>query len=229
MTFSTNAPIITVYTSTIAPGKRQEPPCTIVVTSTTTYGATYTWIPANETSTYTQYTDFLLQTVSQTTAEGTSYIIGTAYSTACQLCGPTIEPSGSVSATTMTQDARCAPTAITSAAGQYNGSDGFGISYLNPVPLGGATFNVSTSDASACCQLCVQEQGCAASAFDIRTSECILMFAVQWDTGILSCGQGVLAFYDYGPNHPMEPGTGWYLASGCGYFQTAGAKPDDGS
>lgn len=201
----------------------------VTVTSATTFGGTYTWIDSGNTTTYTDYTAFSLATVTRTTTGGTSYTVGTAYTTTCIGCGPTITPSTSVDAVTVTRDNRCAPAAITSAAGQYNGSAGFGILYLNDEPLGGATYKTSAQDASACCQLCLEEEGCASSGWDIRTNECRLMFPVQWDTGALTCGNGALAFYDYGPNHPIQPGTGWFMAAGCGYVQYAGTKPDDGS
>lgn len=194
--------------------------------STTTYGATETYLPASETRTFTEYTAYTQATVTSTSYGGTTYTIATATATATvsALCGPTVNATAST--TTTTQDARCAPTALVSAAG---GSPGYGLSYLNNVPYGGATYQTSTTDGSQCCQLCVEAHGCDASAWDIRTNICRLEFSVSPTTGQLDCGEGALVLYDYGPDEPMAPGTGLYIGIGCGNVQYAGAKPDDGS
>ena len=193
----------------------------------TTYGVTETYIPANKTSTYTDYTAFTQATVTTTSYGGTEYAIATETATYYAVCGPTL--NSTAPAVTTTQDARCAPTALVSAAGGSNGSAGYGLNYLDNTTGGGATYTTSSSDASACCQLCVEADGCASSAWDIRSKQCRLEFPVDFNSGQMSCGSGLLAFYDYGPNHPMAPGTGWWIGTGCGHADYAAAKPDDGS
>jgi hypothetical protein len=45
----------------------------------------------------------------------------------------------------------------------------------------------------------------------------------------LSCGLGLQVYYGAGPNHPMEPGSGLFVAEVCGRVAFANAKPDDGT
>ena len=124
----------------------------------------------------------------------------------------------------MTQDARCAPTAMVS---QYSG---FGLNYLEEVPgVGGAVYITSAQDASSCCQLCAEAVDCATSAWDIRSNQCRLQFDVD-RSGQQVCGQvGVTGVNEDGPDHPMAPGTGWYLAAVCGTVEGINGPPDDGT
>ncbi|KAI7495302.1 hypothetical protein KC367_g7443 [Hortaea werneckii] len=204
---------------------RQDGACTVTETFTTTYGSTYEFyaIPS-VTSTYTRYTEFTQATVTSTSSGGTAYAIATATASMEAKCGPTAN-STAVNATTstVTQDARCAPSALTS---EYNG---YGLDYSDDTTGGGATFETNTTDASTCCQLCAEADSCSASQWDIRNGECKLEFPVRYDSGGLSCGQGMLVYYNYGPNHPMEPGTGLYVAELCGYASYAAGRPDDGT
>lgn len=192
-------------------------------TSTTTYGQTYTFVPADATSTYTRFTAFTQATVTSTSTGGTAYAIATALATAPDHCG-----RNSTSTSTTTQDARCAPSALISAAGASETSEQFGLSYSQRTSSG-ATYSTNTTDASSCCQQCVEAEGCAASAWDIRNGACKLEFPVKFDSGEMSCGLGLQAYYNAGPNHPMEPGTGLFVARGCGSVAFANAKPDDGT
>jgi hypothetical protein len=196
---------------------REEADCTVTKTSTTTYGQTYTFAPASGTSTYTAYTEFTQATVTSTTSGFTAYDIGTATTTAC--------PS---SAATTTQDARCAPSALISAAGVRDDTTQYGLSYAQ-LTSSGATYRANTTDASSCCQLCAEADKCAASSWDSRTGACTLAFPVQFDSGELSCGLGLQVYYGAGPNHPMEPGSGLFVAEVCGRVAFANAKPDDGT
>lgn len=242
---STAQPTTTIYTSggnrsqTIEPDPktrdrslhvRQDADCTITKTSTTTYGQTYTFAPADETSTYTQYTEFSQATTTTTSSGGTAYAIATSLTTTPGACGPTVNATSPSSTATTTQDARCAPTALISAAGPGASATGrqYGLSYSERTSTG-ATYSTNTTDASACCQLCVDAEKCAASAWDIRTGECSLAFPVEFGTGELSCGLGLQAYYGAGPNHPLEPGAGLFVAEVCGSVAFANAKPDDGT
>ncbi|GAB1738169.1 hypothetical protein NU219Hw_g2699t1 [Hortaea werneckii] len=204
---------------------RQDEACTVTETFTTTYGSTYEFhaIPSM-TSTFTHYTEFTQATVTSTSSGGTAYAIATATATAEAKCGPTANGTAiNATTSTVTQDARCAPSALTS---EYNG---YGLDYSSDTTGGGATFETNTTDASACCQLCADADRCAASSWDLRTGECKLEFPVAYNTGELSCGLGMRVFYHYGPAHPMEPGTGLYVAELCGYAGYASSRPDDGT
>ena len=228
---STAQPTKTVYTQ---PAPKSYPPksygkrddasaCTVTSTFTTTYGATYTYVDSGKTSTYTRYTEFTQATTTTTSYGGTTYYVATATATTDALCGPTVNASYPTTTKTVSQDSRCAPTALVSA---YNG---FGLEYGEDATLGGTAYQTTASDASECCQLCAETENCAASRWDIRNKVCRLSFPVQYDTGAPSCSSPMLMFYDAGPNHPMAPGTGWYVGTICGQVQYANAKPDDGS
>ncbi|KAK0290381.1 hypothetical protein LTR35_002324 [Friedmanniomyces endolithicus] len=192
--------------------------CTTTTTFTTTYGATYTFVAApNATSTFTDYTAFSQATVTSTQYGGTAYTIASATTTApASSC-----PTGN---TTTTQDARCAPSALISAYA------GYGLEYASDVPGSGAAYKTATQDASSCCQLCADTQHCAATTWDVRTGNCTLEFPVEFDTGALSCGsEAALVYYDAGPDHPMAPGMGLYVAQLCGTVEFGSAPPDDGT
>jgi len=191
----------------------------VTVKSTTTYGETYIFVPAGETSTYTAYTAYTHADATSTQSGFTAYAIAIATATAQGTCDST---------STTTQDARCAPSALISAAGASETSTQYGLSYASYASPG-ATYSTNTTDASSCCQLCADADKCAASAWDIRTGECRLGFPVDFRSGELSCGSGLQAYYGAGPAHPMEPGTGLFVAELCGSATFANAKPDDGT
>jgi hypothetical protein len=194
--------------------------CTVTVKSTTTYGQTYTFVDAGETSTYTAYTAYTHADATSTESGFTAYAVATALTTA---------PEGTCDSTsTTTQDARCAPSALISAAGASESSTQYGLSYAS-FATPGAEYRANTTDASSCCQLCAEADKCAVSSWDIRTGECRLGFPVSWRTGELSCGNGLMAYYGAGPAHPMEPGSGLFVAELCGQATFANAKPDDGT
>ncbi|KAK3678374.1 hypothetical protein LTR78_001671 [Recurvomyces mirabilis] len=198
-------------------------PCTTTTTFTTTYGGTYTFIEATGvTSTYTDYTAYSQITVTSTRSGGSAYAIATATATTEGVCGSTVTCTATASST-VTQDARCAPTALVSA------SNGFGLEYASDTPTGGAAFVTTADDASQCCQLCAEADRCAASLWDVRTGKCTLEFPVDFDSGELNCGEGALVYYDAGPNHPMAPGSGLFVGTLCGNVGYGSAKPDDGT
>lgn len=196
--------------------------CTVTETTTTTYGVTETYLPASVTSTVTEYTAFDQETVTSTKSGATAYEVATATITSSGLCGPTT--TGNFTSTT-TQDAKCAPTALVSA---YNG---YGLTIIEDTPSGGgATFFASTIDASSCCQLCVENSLCAAMAYDPSTQQCRLEYPVDFETGQQSCAyEGLYALYDAGPEHPLAPGAGYYVQTGCGSIGYFNAPPDDGT
>lgn len=192
-------------------------------TFTTTFGQTYTFIAIpDETSTFTEYTDFTQASVTSTSYGGTAYAIATASATTEAICGPAANRTATATST-VTRDSRCAPSAMVSA---YNG---FGLEYSSDTPAGGATFKTNATDASSCCQLCAEADSCAAASWDIRNGACKLEFPVDPESGAMNCGEGLLAYYDAGPNSPMKPGTGLFVAELCGNAEYSNAKPDDGT
>ncbi|CAK4030804.1 Hypothetical predicted protein [Lecanosticta acicola] len=196
--------------------------CTVTVTSTTTYGQTQTYVAAHKTSTYTDYTAFTQHTVTSTKSGGTAYAIDSATTSSATRCGSvTVTPT--LLTKTVSMDTRCSPSAMVSSYNSY------GIEYLSNTPTAGASYSTNATDASTCCQLCAETDECATSAWDVRSGECRLDFPVNPTTGDLNCGEGVLGYYDAGPNHPMLPGTGWYVAKLCGNAQFGSAAPDDGT
>jgi len=218
----------TVYTSVPAANSKRaiglnpRSGCTVTVTSSTTYGQTYTFVAGTSTSTYTGYTAFTQATITSTKTGGKAYAIATASATTTTPCGDsTTTETGATK--TITLDARCSPSAMISA---YNN---FGIEWISDTPGSGATFDTTADNASDCCQMCAEAEKCAASAWDIRSGVCKLEFPVAYDTGDMNCGQGLLGYYNAGPNHPMAPGTGYYIAKVCGNAYFGSAKPDDGS
>ncbi|KAF2228731.1 hypothetical protein EV356DRAFT_581388 [Viridothelium virens] len=231
----TKPDVSTIYTSaSAAPRKRssfaknalfprQNSACTVTTTFTTTYGVTYTYIPASKTSTFTDYTDFTQASTTITATGGHAYVVATATATTSAACGVATSTDAATTSTT-TQDARCAPSAMVSQL------SGFGLNYLEETPdTAGAVYVTSAEDASSCCQLCADADDCASSAWDIRTNQCRLQFTVA-NNGQLECGQvGLYGVSEDGPDHPMAPGTGWYLAAVCGQVEEIPGKPDDGS
>lgn len=201
---------------------RRRASCTVTSTATTTYGQTEVWAAAGKTSTLTQYTAYTQATVTSTAYTGTEHVISTETATTDSVCGKATTTIATWTST-VSMDARCSPDAMTVAA------NGFGIDWLSDVPTTGATYETEADNASICCQLCAEADQCAASAWDIRSGRCKLEFPTSWDTGELSCGQGLLGYYAAGPNHPMSPGAGWYISEICGFVQFGQAKPDDGT
>ena len=156
--------------------------------------------------------------MTSTSYGGTAYAVATA--SASDSCGA--QTSGA------TLDSRCAPDALISAAGGRNES-AYGLVYADSVPIGGAVYDTTSTDGSQCCQLCVDADQCAASAWDSRTGVCKLAFPVDPESGDLNCGEGFLAYYGAGPEHPMAPGSGLYVANVCGDVGFGSAMPDDGT
>jgi hypothetical protein len=159
---------------------------------------------------------------------GHAYVVETTTAHTTGLCSAksnatAINATTSAPTSTLTLDARCAPSALTSAYSSY------GLSTKDDCPAGGAAYKGTTDDASQCCQMCANANSCAAMAWDSRTGACTLEFSVDSTSGTMDCGYGMNAFYDYGPDSPMSPGSGLYVQAICGNIVFAAAGPDDGS
>lgn len=195
--------------------------CTVTSTITTSVGDSYEIVTGTSYSIFTQYTAYTQATVTITTSTGTTYVVASATATneAC--------PTNTT--TTVIRDTRCAPSAMVSAAGGTNNTE-WGLEYKSDVPGSGAAYSTVADDASACCQLCADRDDiCSGSAWDMRTNTCTLEFAVNPSIGVPDCGESLLAYYDAGPDFPMAPGAGWWVANICGEAEFGGAGPDDGT
>ena len=125
--------------------------------------------------------------------------------TAGGLCTVT---SGEASATT-TQHLKCAPTNLISEV------NGYGIGAVQGAP--NVTQGLAPgSDPSACCQLCLDTEGCAASEDDPDAGNCFLWYTEP------SCGLG---FSYANGGEDLEPGKGFLVQSGCGHIE-AGEDPE---
>lgn len=112
-------------------------------------------------------------------------------------CAVTI---GTATATT-TQHIKCAPSNLVSSV------NGHGINALH----GWNSFALTpASDASACCQLCVETTDCAASETDLLGGNCFLWFT---DLSNHTCGLAI----EYGDGGIANaPGSGFVIQTGCG-------------
>lgn len=194
--------------------------CVVTTTFTTSVGQTYVFVPGTSTKLFTDYTAFTQATVTVTTYTGTAYVVASESATATE---------AAEACATVVLDARCNPSAMISAAGGTNNTQ-YGLVSKSDVPTSGAKYNTTTPDAAACCQMCADmDDVCSGSAWDVRTSACFLEFAVNPVDGELNCGESLLAYYDAGPDSPMAPGAGWWVANICGSAEYGSAPPDDGT
>ncbi|KAI5362022.1 hypothetical protein Slin15195_G056710 [Septoria linicola] len=108
---------------------------------------------------------------------------------------------------TTTQHLKCAPTNLISEVG----GKGIGQTQGNESNTRGLA---PGSDPSACCQLCVDTEGCAASEDDPKAGNCFL-----WYTEPM-CGLG----FKYSDNNQnIAPGAGFLVQTGCGYIEATEA------
>lgn len=166
------------------------------------------------TVTSTVYTNTEQDTVTETTCSGTTIAVASASTTVSADC------------CTKTLDARCAPSAIITSGGPGGSNGEFGIEYYDA--SGGTTYVTSTPDAASCCQLCADAYKCAQSVWDSTSDTCTLIFAADSESADLSCGY-MYAYYDAGPDSPLAPGAGLWIAPICGGIGTYQAAPDDGT
>lgn len=109
---------------------------------------------------------------------------------------------GKATATT-TQHIKCAPTNLISEI------DGYGIGSVRGVANETQGLADGT-DPSACCQLCVDTEGCAAVEDDQGAGNCFLYYTTP------SCGLG-FRYANGGQN--LTAGSGFLVQSGCGTIQ----------
>ncbi|KAF2171817.1 hypothetical protein M409DRAFT_18050 [Zasmidium cellare ATCC 36951] len=171
-----------VTTYVLSTSTIQEEPTTVIVTA----------------STPTVYVTPAIKAVSAPTSTvsiTTTITAGAGNATSAGTCTVTAASS------TTTQHIKCAPTNL---VGEVNG---YGIGQTGS--HSGSTYGLAPgSDASACCQLCVNDDECAASEDDTDAKNCFL-----WYTTPSSCGIG-FQYSDGGQS--LEPGSGFLVQTGCG-------------
>lgn len=108
---------------------------------------------------------------------------------------------------TTTQHLKCAPTNLISEV------DGFGIGQTQGDDSTTRGLADGT-DPSACCQLCLDTEDCAASEDDPDAGNCFLWYTQP------SCGLG----FKYSDGYQnLEPGAGFLLQTGCGTIEATEA------
>lgn len=113
-----------------------------------------------------------------------------------------------VASSTTTQHLKCAPTNLISEV------DGYGIGETQ-----GDSSNTRGlapgSDPSACCQLCLDTEDCAASEDDPDAGNCFLWYTTP------TCGLG----FEYAAgSQRLEAGTGFLLQTGCGTIEATDSR-----
>jgi len=124
---------------------------------------------------------------------------------------------------TVTRAAQCAPTNIIAerdghgAAVQLLPRDwAFPIDFFPPALIG-----IPAMDASACCQLCLDNPGCAASEWTISWSgACRLYYYIH---GNDTCGGGNVTLEYYGDSYAF-PRQASFVQEGCGRLRYSGVK-----
>ncbi|ERF75296.1 hypothetical protein EPUS_00088 [Endocarpon pusillum Z07020] len=118
-------------------------------------------------------------------------------------------------AVTTTYAAKC------SGPNLINQVNGYGIAVITYAPGSAAAYGGNGRDASACCQLCQENVGCAAFDDFPAAANCALHFTNSTSNGEGQCG---LAF-SYGDaigqssNAPIEIGQGSIVGTGCGSIE----------
>jgi hypothetical protein len=117
-------------------------------------------------------------------------------------CTVTANPSS-----TTTQHLKCAPTNLISEVNGY----GIGQTQGDETNERGLA---PGSDPSACCQLCIDTEDCAASEDDPDAGNCFLWYTQP------TCGLG----FKYSDNNQkLAPGSGFIVQDGCGYIEATEA------
>jgi hypothetical protein len=126
---------------------------------------------------------------------------------------------------TVTRAAQCAPTNMISERDGYGvGIQIFPDSWRFPIGFPGEIIGIPGMDAGACCQLCLDNKGCAASewtAGPVDPSSCRLFY---YGYGNSTCGLGAPLKY-YASTWDLSR-QGSYLQLGCGTFAYMGVHSD---
>lgn len=188
-------------------GTKQQPFAVLCLNQATTYQITTTTIaeqPATET--VTAKTPTVYVTKAQRAVLATT---GPASITSTMTAPPATGGATNgvctvtVAKSTTTQHVKCAPTNLISSVNNYGigqtGGDSASTRGLAP-----------GSDPSACCQLCMDDQSCAASEDDHAAGNCFLWYTTP------SCGLG-FRYSDGGQK--LAPGSGLIVQTGCGSIE----------
>ncbi|KAI1376642.1 hypothetical protein F4677DRAFT_459772 [Hypoxylon crocopeplum] len=169
---------------------------TVTVTPTSTVNAPTTTV----TSTYFYSSTSYATTVTSVT---TSYRLGTSVATVSTACEAT---------PTTTYAAKCAPTNVISGVGDRGLVSG---NYANNITVIYVP-DESYDDPSACCQLCVDNEGCGGSMAGI-SGFCGLLYV-----GAPNGGAACDFVFTYQTQSDVFPGQGLWVQSGCGEIDYTG-------
>jgi hypothetical protein len=178
------------------------------VTSGTT---TFTITPGTPASTITQTSTrtiltFNTPTTVTVTSGGISYVAEKTTVTLSTSCPATV---------TTTYAAKC------SGPNLINQVNGHGIVVVTGAPGSASVFGGNGRDASACCQLCQENVGCAAFNDFPAAGNCALSFTNSTAKSEGQCGLAFLYGDGIGQssNAPIGPGEGSIVGTGCGSIQ----------
>ncbi|EMR72058.1 hypothetical protein MGN70_012063 [Eutypa lata] len=172
--------------------------------TTVTDTPTSTVFDPTTTSTYTETyrTTVYETTVSSTTTSQRLATSVAATNTACEATATT------------TYAAKCAPTNVISGIGEFGLVSGKYAENITVVYVRDETYN----DPSACCQLCVDNEECAASMAG-HAGYCGLLYVGAAEGGP-ACGDFT---YTYQTQSNVFPGQGLWVQSGCGEIEYTGS------
>ncbi|KAI2633030.1 hypothetical protein GGS26DRAFT_64786 [Hypomontagnella submonticulosa] len=186
---------------------------TVTVTSTATG---YNWLSTTTVSTNKTFTVAPFKytsTVYLHTLTTTSSDYQLAYTTAAATACPETP--------TVTRAAQCAPSNLIAERDNHGAAiQLLPLDWAFPIGFPSTLIGIPGMDASACCQLCLDNEGCAASEWTIEWSgACRLYYYVH---GNDTCGADVTLEY-YGDSHAF-PRQASYVQAGCGQLKYYGVK-----
>jgi hypothetical protein len=172
---------------------------------------TFAITPGTPASTVTQTSTRTLLTFNTpatvtVTSGGTSYVATKTTATLSTSCPGTV---------TTTYAAKC------SGPNLINQVNGHGIAVIVGAPGSASVYGGDGRDASACCQLCQENVGCAAFDDFPAAGNCALSFTNSTANGEGQCGLAFLYGDAIGQssNAPIEPGQGSIVGTGCGSIE----------
>ncbi|KAI1271641.1 hypothetical protein F5Y07DRAFT_413418 [Xylaria sp. FL0933] len=175
------------------------------VTTTVTPTRTVIAYTTTSTSTIIDYTSTTYLTTA--TSSFTTYIAASETTTRTVSCGATV---------TKTLDARCAPTNL---IGTINGEGIRSERYADRVSVIYTREEPWASDYTACCQACIDNEGCGAS--DSGFGACGLYYSAS-EAGEPVCDAFILSFTS---SPDAFPGQSLVYQTGCGLIEYDGSLP----
>ncbi|KAK0712927.1 hypothetical protein B0T26DRAFT_715702 [Lasiosphaeria miniovina] len=180
--------------------------------STTTAGTQTVGVGVGGGGRYNTRTKYL-STVIKTRGD---YLLAYATRTVGAACGGTVA--------TAARAAQCAPTNLIAER------DGRGVAvrllpddWTFPIGFPGVVIGIPGMDASACCQLCLDNKHCAASEWTVSWSGACRLYYYNSPGADTNGSCGAVPIEYYGDIYAL-PGQGSYVQSGCGSLKYLGRK-----